>query len=75
VSSVAYAGHRLETGEDLGLATATPAQDPVSGLGVISCHGALALAADVLALAAPSAAHREQPADREPWVGRTVARC
>ena len=75
MSSVAYAGHRLETEEeDLGLATAAPTEDRVYGLGIISCHGALALAADVLALAAPSA-QREQPADREPWAGRTVARC
>jgi hypothetical protein len=64
VSNVAYAGHRLETGENPGPATATPAQDPVHGLGIISCHGALALAADVLALAAPSAAQRERPLDR-----------
>jgi hypothetical protein len=75
VSNVAYAGHRLETGEDLGLATGTAAQGPVYGLGIISCHGALALAADVLALAAPSAAQRERPFDREPWAARTVARC
>jgi hypothetical protein len=75
VSSVAYAGHRLVTGaEDLGLATAAPTQGPVYGLGIISCHGALALAADVLALAAPSA-QREQPVDRQPSAGRTVARC
>ena len=75
MSYVAYAGHRAETGEDLGLATAPPVQDPVYGLGVISCHGVLALAADVLALAAPSAAQRERPFDSEPWAGRTVARC
>ena len=73
MSNVAYAGHRAATGEDLGLATATPAQDPVYGLGVISCHGALVLAADVLALAAPSAARRERPFDREPRAGWTVA--
>jgi len=75
VSNVAYAGHRLETGEDPGLAAGTPAQDPVYGLGVISCHGALALAADVLALATPSAAQRPRPFDREPWAARTVAQC
>lgn len=75
MSNVAYAGHRAETGEDLGLATATPAQDPVYGLGVISCRGALALAADVLALAAPSAAQRERPLYSEPRAGRTVTRC
>lgn len=75
MSNVAYAGHRLETGEDPGLATATPVQDPVYGLGIISCHGALALAADVLALAAPSAAQRERPFDWEPWAGRAVTRC
>jgi hypothetical protein len=75
VSNVAYAGHRAEAGEDLGLATATPAQDPGYGLGVISCRGALALAADVLALAAPSAAQRERPFDSETRAGRTVTRC
>ena len=75
MSNVAHAGHRLETGEDPGLATATPAQDPGYGLGIISCHGALALAADVLALAAPSAAQREWPFDSEPGAGRTVPRC
>jgi hypothetical protein len=75
VSKVAYAGHRLETGDDLGLAAATPTQDSSPGLGVIGCHGALALAADVLALAAPSAARRERPFDWEPLPGRTAARC
>jgi hypothetical protein len=75
VSNVAYAGHRAQTGKDLGLATATPAQDPAYGLGVVSCRGALALAADVLALAAPSAAPRARPFDSEPWAGRTVTRC
>jgi hypothetical protein len=39
--------------------------DVNNGLDIISCRGALVLAADVLALATPPAEQREQPSDRD----------
>jgi hypothetical protein len=49
--------------------------DVSNGLDIISCRGALALAADVLALATPPAEQHDRPSDREQQATGPAARC